>query len=89
MINDFDNVVGLHNLKLIHVNDSKRKLGSRIDRHEHIGLGFIGNEGFACFLKDPALNETPFILETPKGKNENGNEFDAENLDFLEKLGED
>jgi deoxyribonuclease-4 len=89
LIDNFDNIIGLHNLKLIHVNDSKRKLGSKIDRHEHIGLGFIGNKGFSCFLKDPAMKEIPFILETPKGKNKDGNEFDVENLNLLRKLGDE
>jgi deoxyribonuclease-4 len=64
---EFDRVVGLHRLRLIHVNDSKGAQGSRRDRHAHIGQGEIGEAGFAALLRDERLRVVPMILETPKG----------------------
>jgi deoxyribonuclease-4 len=61
----FDEVLGLENLKLVHLNDAKGGLDSRLDRHEHIGLGYIGEEGFRVILNDARLKELPMILETP------------------------
>jgi deoxyribonuclease-4 len=61
----FDEVLGLEQLKLIHLNDAKGGLDSRLDRHEHIGLGYIGEGGFRVILNDARLNELPMILETP------------------------
>jgi len=61
----FDKVLGLRLLKAIHINDSKGKLGSHADRHEHIGMGFIGDEGFRAILHHQSLKDLPFILETP------------------------
>jgi deoxyribonuclease-4 len=66
MINDFDRSIGLDRLKLIHLNDSKHEAGSNKDRHEHIGKGKIGIDGIERFLKEPAFDEIPIILETPK-----------------------
>ncbi len=66
-IKQFDDVVGLDLLKVIHMNDSKKELGSRKDRHEHIGKGFIGLEGFRNIVNDRRLKNVPMILETPKG----------------------
>jgi deoxyribonuclease-4 len=63
-LKSFDNIVGLSLLKLVHLNDSKAPLGSQVDRHEHIGLGMIGEEGFRSILRSP-LGERPLILETP------------------------
>lgn len=60
----FDEIIGLSKLKVIHMNDSKGKLGSHLDRHEHIGLGFIGEEGFRAILNHKAIRELPLILET-------------------------
>lgn len=62
---DFDQIIGLEKLKVVHVNDSKGDLGSHIDRHEHIGLGKIGAKGFRALLHHPPLRNLPFILETP------------------------
>jgi deoxyribonuclease-4 len=56
---------GLANVRLIHANDSKTPLGSHVDRHEHIGRGEIGREGFQRILRHPKLREIPFICETP------------------------
>lgn len=64
-----DSIIGLESLKVIHLNDSKKPLGSRIDRHEDIGKGFIGINGFRILLSHLRLKDIPFILETPK-KNE-------------------
>lgn len=64
-LDKFDNAVGLKELKFIHLNDSKGPLGSNLDRHEHIGLGMIGQEGLAAFLNHRAIRGLPVIMETP------------------------
>ena len=64
-IDDFDKVVGLKELHVIHLNDSKGRLGANIDRHEHIGLGAIGKEGLASFVNHKAIRDLPIIMETP------------------------
>lgn len=79
-IQDFDDIIGFDLLKCIHMNDSKKELGSRVDRHEHIGKGFIGKEGFINIMNDEKLFRIPKILETPKGKNM---KEDVENLKVL------
>ncbi len=63
-----DQLVGLDQLKVFHLNDSKRELGSRVDRHEHIGEGQIGLESFRCLVNDERFSQTPMILETPGGE---------------------
>lgn len=63
---EFDEVIGLERLQVIHLNDSKGELGSRRDRHEHIGRGHIGRAGFRHVLTDPGLANLPGLLETPK-----------------------
>jgi len=63
----FERAIGLERLKAIHLNDSKGDLGCRKDRHEHIGKGRIGLEGFRNLLNDPRLAHLPGLLETPKG----------------------
>jgi deoxyribonuclease-4 len=65
MMATFDRVIGLSRLAAIHMNDSQKDLGSRVDRHEHIGEGCIGLEPFGFFLNDPRLQQIPFLLETP------------------------
>jgi len=62
----FDDLLGLERLLVIHMNDAKRELGSRIDRHERIGKGCIGTEPFGYILNDRRLAKVPKILETPK-----------------------
>jgi deoxyribonuclease IV len=62
----FDRVIGLRRLKLIHANDSKKDLGSRVDRHEAIGKGKIGRTAFELVVNHPALAGIPLVLETPK-----------------------
>ncbi len=61
----FDEAIGLEHLKLIHLNDAKANLNSRLDRHEHIGLGYIGEEGFRVIINDECIKGLPMILETP------------------------
>ncbi|MBT8407501.1 MAG: deoxyribonuclease IV [Deltaproteobacteria bacterium] len=64
----FDQIIGLERLRFFHINDSKRPLGSRVDRHEHIGKGEIGLASFRLLLNDPRFQHHPMVLETPKGK---------------------
>jgi len=63
-VDKFDSVVGLENLRLVHLNDSKNEIGAHIDRHEHIGLGKIGVKGMAAILKNRKLKGKPIIMET-------------------------
>ncbi|MCL2701357.1 MAG: deoxyribonuclease IV [Phycisphaerae bacterium] len=77
---EFDRQIGLERLRAVHLNDSKRELGRRVDRHEHIGLGQIGAAGLANFINDPRLAALPFILETPKGPSPDGRDFDEINI---------
>lgn len=78
-----ERTVGLPRVKFIHLNDSKKELGSRVDRHEHIGRGAIGLEGFANLLNDPRFKKIPMTLETPKGDDL---QEDMENLATLRAL---
>jgi deoxyribonuclease-4 len=75
-------ILGTDNVKVIHTNDSKTPLASRVDRHQHIGQGYIGNEGFRRILTHPKLREKAFILETPV--DEEGDE--RRNLETLKTL---
>ena len=86
MIDELDTVIGLSNVRCIHMNDSKRELGSRVDRHEHIGKGKIGKQAFAHFINDPRFAHVPMILETPKGKDGRGSDLDKVNLGRLRRL---
>jgi deoxyribonuclease-4 len=79
----FDEVVGLDRLRIIHANDSLKEFGSKRDRHEHIGKGFIGKAGFANFVNDKRLKNVPMIIETPKGEDL---AEDIENLKVLRSL---
>jgi deoxyribonuclease-4 len=85
-LDEFDRIIGLHRLKLIHVNDSRAAVGTRVDRHEHIGKGAIGLDAFCCILHDRRLASLPFILETPKGKTASGEDWDRVNLRTLRGL---
>ncbi|HON78280.1 MAG TPA: deoxyribonuclease IV [Spirochaetota bacterium] len=82
-IEEFTAVLGLDALKLIHLNDSKKEAGSRIDRHEHIGSGLIGDKGFSLLLRDRSLRKVPLVLETPKF---NDTEADIANLKKVRSL---
>jgi deoxyribonuclease-4 len=81
----FERTLGLERLKALHLNDSKGELGERKDRHEHIGKGHIGLEGFRNVLNDPRLAGLPGLLETPKGDDL---QEDRENLAVLRSLVE-
>ena len=61
----FDQIIGLKYLKVVHLNDSKGELGNGLDRHQHIGRGFIGENGFRELLKNSTIKQLPLILETP------------------------
>ncbi len=85
----FDEIVGLDQIKCFHFNDSKFDLGTRKDRHQHIGRGFLGEQAFANFVNDPRWQHHPAHLETPKTeKDDDGNEteMDAVNLATLRRL---
>jgi len=86
MIDQLDRTIGIPRVRCIHTNDSKKNLGSRVDRHEHIGKGKIGKTGFAHFVNDPRFRDVPFILETPKGKDGRGTDLDMLNLKRLRAL---
>lgn len=87
MIAELENYVGLENLRAVHINDSKKDCGSRVDRHEHIGLGFIGDAGFKRFLASTVFKGLPMYLETAKEKDEaTGEEWDVINLRKLREL---
>ena len=83
VMDEFDKIIGLKYLKCIHMNDSKKELGSRVDRHEHIGKGFIGKKGFVNIMNDQSIAHIPKILETPKSK---GQLEDVRNLKVLKSL---
>jgi deoxyribonuclease IV len=78
----FDSQVGLRHLKLIHLNDSRDKFFSRRDRHEHVGLGEIGKEGFTAFLKHKSHKDIPLIMETPIDKRRSN----SDNLEFVKSI---
>jgi deoxyribonuclease-4 len=82
-MNEFARVVGLEQLKAWHLNDSQKDLGSRVDRHTHIGEGCIGLEAFRLLVNDPRFVDLPMIIETPKGKDM---AEDVENLARLRAL---
>lgn len=65
---EFDTVVGLEKIRAFHLNDCKKDLGCRVDRHEHIGQGFLGEQAFGWLMNDRRFDGIPMVLETPKGK---------------------
>ena len=82
-MDSFKDQIGFNKLKIIHVNDSKGDLGSRKDRHEHIGKGMIGKEGFRNLVCDRRFSKVPMILETHK---EEDLKDDIKNLKVLRSL---
>jgi deoxyribonuclease-4 len=86
VMEEFDRVIGIETIKVFHTNDCKKTLGSRVDRHEHVGQGTIGREGFRALMRDERFPGVPRIIETPKGKH---NEFDLKNLALLRELAEE
>ncbi len=79
VFNEFEKIIGMERLELIHCNDSMSELDSHIDRHDNIGNGKIGFEGFEAILREPRLQNLDFIIETPNGK-------EKEDLDILKKI---
>jgi len=84
-LRQFDGAVGLERVAVVHANDAKGECGSHLDRHEHIGRGHIGREGFRRIVNHPALAHLPFILETPK-QTPRGRRMDPVNLRALRRL---
>lgn len=80
---EFDAALGIERLMAFHLNDSKKGLGCKVDRHEHIGAGTLGLEPFRFILNDPHFALIPKVIETPKGDND---EMDAVNLKLLRSL---
>ncbi len=81
-LEEFERLIGFDKLKLLHLNDSKTPVGSRVDRHWHIGEGFIGREGFRNIVNHPTLSRFPGIMETPHKKEED----DVRNMSEIESL---
>jgi len=82
----FDDIIGIDRIRAFHLNDSKRELGSRVDRHEHIGEGCLGREPFRHVLNDSRFAKIPMYLETKKGERDDGKQWDAVNLSKLRRL---
>ena len=85
-LSELDEAIGIGRVKCIHVNDSKHGVGSRKDRHEHIGHGHVSLEAFAVFCNEPAFRNVPKILETPKADAPDGRPWDTVNLETLRGL---
>ncbi|HEY7290234.1 MAG TPA: deoxyribonuclease IV [Vicinamibacterales bacterium] len=88
---DFERRVGFDRLKVFHLNDSKKPLGSRVDRHEHIGKGFLGVDTFRRLVRDGRFDRLPMLLETPKEHQRPAttiaiDRLDAKNLKLLRRL---
>ena len=86
VLDEFDREIGLSRLVVVHANDAKVKLGSGVDRHENIGEGYMGLDGFRVIMGHPAFRDIPFILEVP-GFEKKGP--DKENMDRLKRVRED
>ena len=98
VLDEFDRTCGLEHMRVIHLNDSKGGVGSRLDRHEHVGEGTIGGPskrptaarlaltGFGAIMNRARLRDVPKILETPKGQTKGGTALDTINLNRLRKL---
>ncbi|ACH37387.1 endodeoxyribonuclease IV [Citrifermentans bemidjiense Bem] len=82
---EFDSALGIDKLMAFHLNDSKKGLGCKVDRHEHIGAGALGLEPFRFILNDPHFKLVPKFIETPKG---DADEMDVVNLKLLRSLVE-
>ena len=84
-LRSLDKTVGLKLVRAIHLNDSQKPLGSRVDRHAHIGRGQMGKEPFRFLMNDRRFRQVPMYLETPKGE-EQGKDLDTINLKVLRRL---
>jgi len=83
VLREFDHLIGIERIRAFHVNDCRKPLGSRVDRHTHIGQGSIGLEAFRCLVNDRRFAAVPKILETPKGTDV---QYDLMNLRTLRSL---
>ncbi len=83
MLEEADRTIGLSRIRVVHANDSKKGRGCRVDRHERIGLGAIGEKGFANLMTEPAFEKVPKILETPKDE---AGKYDRQGLAVLRRL---
>ena len=83
MLDELDAGPGSANVAAVHANDSKRVCGSGVDRHDNIGEGFIGEEGFAAIMANPAFADVPFLMEVPGFE---GNGPDQQNMDILKRI---
>jgi deoxyribonuclease IV len=81
----FIDLTGAESLKAFHLNDSQKEMGSRVDRHHHVGRGTLGRRPFYLLLHDERFSTLPMVLETPKGTEE-GRDLDEVNLDTLRQL---
>jgi deoxyribonuclease-4 len=91
VFDQFERLIGIERLTMFHVNDSKRPLGSRVDRHQHIGQGCIGVEAFRRLVNDRRFRDLPMLLETPKEERRAPSKveldrFDEQNLNLLRAL---
>jgi deoxyribonuclease IV len=86
VLEEFDVICGMENLKVVHINDSVGEVGSRKDRHAHIGEGTCGKSCFRAIVNHPRLAAVPKILETPKGENEKGTPWDLVNVRRLRRM---
>ncbi len=84
-LREFDRLIGLKRIRAFHLNDSRRELGSRVDRHEHIGRGKLGREPFRLLLADRRFRRVPMYLETPKGQR-GDTDWDIINLRILRRM---
>lgn len=82
MFRRFEDIIGFGRLRAIHVNDSKRPLGSRVDRHEHIGEGFLGVDAFRRLVNDGRFAGLPMLLETPKANGKTTGPIEPDPLDM-------
>jgi apurinic endonuclease APN1 len=85
ILSEVDIILGLNNVACIHLNDSKSALGSKVDRHENLGVGLIGEEAIKKILRDPRVENIPFVLETPAMKDIESAKVEVER--FKEMIG--
>ena len=83
MIAQFDECIGADKLAAVHANDSKQLCGSGVDRHDNIGEGYIGEQGFACIMGNSIFRDIPFFLEVPGFE---GDGPDQQNIDILKRI---
>ncbi|HZS12612.1 MAG TPA: deoxyribonuclease IV [Nitrospirales bacterium] len=84
LVATIERTIGVRSIRFMHVNDSKKELGSRVDRHEHIGRGAVGADGFRQWLSEPRFRQTPMVLETPKESDAD----DRRNLAAIRRLAQ-